>query len=785
MIKVYERSDLKNAIDRISYLLSCEEQREINGLHSLTFTMKVDNQSVKYFNEDDNTKYLFKIDGRFYYFISKDLDTDTQQIKVICRSVITLMDKLIFIPIYPIQVNQTAEKVMRYVLDTFQNIEEEGIHFEFKLFTSEELRSKGMKWVSEPFDILNGFDYVTGYDMIGNVMKLAGRGELYFENFKFAIVERIGEDKDITWDKDNNINSLKINKNYDEIMNIILVEGKEGMPLDIKQFPNSIITDTESIQKYGVRKGRLFFNDIDNKDDLKRRAMWEIDEANPERVSVPKETVSCDAYNIENVNLGDSVRIKSRYDKIDAIKRITTHTINWLERAEDKFILGDKALTELQLLAKLEASRQTLSNITDTNGEVDTTLINLITSAIEGRNRCNNSKFSIFDKYAAPLYWKTQNGFVTEQDSRFGGYCLSLVDNGIAISDTLNISNWEEESDMTLIQVWHKGSFEIYVEGQNENGEYDELNPVIIPHSTKYSSSKLGRSQFSSMGWSTTPGYLVVDNQDIPDNGNFRIIIQGVTQESVKIGGVYIGPGNLSQIKLYSDGPHSDRFEEDKQQSDVLFNREKNKEDIEILSQEEKDISNIQLEASSYTQLNMELLTVLEGEDEILNVNLNVYDNEDLKYSYPVKILGAGQNTFSLGRILETLEEGAHILNFRIKNLGTNLIKVLKEQSVFSLHGKFVEMAEVPPIPVINESDYLIFRKLWTAEDYLNTFKNDLINIFDMNEELRFSFSASYDTDETEEFVTISVSDEYIEEFKNIVELFNINDDIKIEFNVD
>ena len=123
MIKVYERSDLKNAIDRISYLLSCEEQREINGLHSLTFTMKVDNQSVKYFNEDDNTKYLFKIDGRFYYFISKDLDTDTQQIKVICRSVITLMDKLIFIPIYPIQVNQTAEKVMKYVVESFQNIE--------------------------------------------------------------------------------------------------------------------------------------------------------------------------------------------------------------------------------------------------------------------------------------------------------------------------------------------------------------------------------------------------------------------------------------------------------------------------------------------------------------------------------------------------------------------------------------------------------------------------------------------------------------------------------------
>ena len=53
-----------------------------------------------------------------------------------------------------------------------------------------------------------------------------------------------------------------------------------------------------------------------------------------------------------------------------------------------------------------------------------------------------------------------------------------------------------------------------------------------------------------------------------------------------------------------------------------------------------------------------------------------------------------------------------------------------------------------------------------------------------MNEELRFSFSAVYGIDETEEFVTISVSDEYIEEFKNIVELFNMNEDVYMTFSI-
>ena len=561
-------------------------------------------------------------------------------------------------------------------------------------------------------------------------------------------------------------------------MNIILIEGKDGMPLDIKEFPNSIIADSESIKKYGIRRGYISYSDIDVKDDLKRRALWEIDELNPDRVSIPKITITCDAYNIKGVGLGDGVRILSRYDGIDEIKRIVTYDINWVERAQDSYTLGDKALTQLQLLAKLEASRQTINNITDTNGEVDTSLINLIVSAVEGRNRCRNSKFSIFDKMSYPSYWITQNCFVTMEDARFGTYCMSMVDRGIAISDVLNFSNWEQESDLTLIQVWHKGSFEITIIGTDANGNYDDKNPIIIPHSTKYSSSKIGRSQFSSMGWTTTPAYLVIDNLDIPENGNFRVMLQGVTTESVKIGGVYIGPGNLSQIKLYSDGPNSDRFEE-LGATDVLFNRAKNEEDIEIANEEEKDINNIQLEASSLTQLNMELLTIVEGIDETLNFNLNIYDNEKLKYSFPVKILGAGQNTFSLGRILETVEEGAHILNFRIKNLGTNILKVIKEQSIFSLHGKFVDMEEVPPIPVINVSDYLIFRNIWINNDYNNEFSN-LVNLFNMEDEVRIRFNRILNNTFDEAFLTISISSDYDNEFNDLVKLFNANDNVNL-----
>ena len=738
MLKVYEQTDLKNKIDEIEYdLLTCEEHQEINGLFSLTFTLPTYSEYKKYFNEDDSTKYLFEIDKRLYYFISKDLDTDTQQINITCRSVITLMDKFIFIPIYPIQVAQTAKSVMQFTLDNYQDLEDENNIFEFKLFTDEELTERGMKWMGEKFDILNGFDYATGYQMIGNCINLAGRGELYFENFKFAIVERIGKDTGKIWNKEDNMTSLKISKNYDSLMNVILVEGRDGMPLDIKEFPNSIISDSESIMKYGVRRGYISFSDIDVKDDLKRRALWEIDELNPDRVSIPKITISCDAYNAGDIKLGDSVRILSEYDEIDDVKRITSYDINWIERALDKYSLGDKPLTELQLLAKLEASRQTLNNITDSNGEVDTSLVNLIVSAIEGRNRCKNSKFAIFDKMSLPQYWTANNGYVASDDARFGTYSLSLVDNGYVISDVMNCRNWEEESDMTLIQVWHKGSFEIVIIGTDDTGNYDDLNPIVIAHSTKYSSKKVGRSQFSSTGWSTTPGYLVIDNLDIPENGNFRLMIQGTTVEDVRIGGVYVGPGNLSQIKLYSDGPNSDRFDE-LGVADVLFTREKNSAETVINSQIEEVLTNIQLEASSNTQLNMELLTILSCDDEQINCNLRIYDNAELKYDYPFKVIGGGQNTLCASRIMDGIEAGAHVFEFKLLNNGTNPITVKTDDCVFSMQGKFVEMEEVPPIPVINVFDYVLFSQITAEKEILNLQEN--IGVFNMDDEVRIEF---------------------------------------------
>lgn len=738
MLKVYERTDLKNKIDEIEYdLLTCEEHQEINGLFSLTFTLPTYSEYKKYFNEDDSTKYLFEIDKRLYYFISKDLDTDTQQINITCRSVITLMDKFIFIPIYPIQVAQTAKSVMQFTLENYQDLEDENNIFEFKLFTDEELTERGMKWMNEKFDILNGFDYATGYQMIGNCINLAGRGELYFENFKFAIVERIGKDTGKIWNKEDNMTSLKISKNYDSLMNVILVEGRDGMPLDIKEFPNSIISDSESIMKYGVRRGYISFSDIDVKDDLKRRALWEIDELNPDRVSIPKITISCDAYNAGDIKLGDSVRILSEYDEIDDVKRITSYDINWIERALDKYSLGDKPLTELQLLAKLEASRQTLNNITDSNGEVDTSLINLIVSAIEGRNRCKNSKFAIFDKMSLPQYWTANNGYVASDDARFGTYSLSLVDNGYVISDVMNCKNWEEESDMTLIQVWHKGSFEIVIIGTDDEGNYDDLNPIVIAHSTKYSSKKVGRSQFSSTGWSTTPGYLVIDNLDIPENGNFRLMIQGTTVEDVRIGGVYVGPGNLSQIKLYSDGPNSDRFDE-LGIADVLFTREKNKSQVVIDSKTEKILTNIQLEASSNTQLNMELLTILSSDDEQINCTVRILDNFEVKYEFPFKVIGGGKNTICASRIMDSIEAGAHVFEFAIVNEGTNPITINTDDCVFSMQGKFVDMEEVPPVPVINIFDYILFELITAEEEIIKTQNN--ISMFEANDELRIEF---------------------------------------------
>lgn len=735
MIKIFNNKNLKTKVAEIdaSELLSCVLHEEINGLYSLTFSIPLNSIYKSYLDDENNTEYLFQVKNEFYYFINKNIDTDTQQIEIVCRHVITLLDKLIYIPIYPIQVNQSAADVLTYILNNFQN--EENI-FKYKTFTNEELAERGLSWCPARFDIINGFDYTTAYEMISNIISLAGRGELYFENFKFAVVEKIGKDSGEVWDKEKNIKTLNIQKNYDELMNVILIEGKDGMPLNIKEFPNSVISDSESIQKYGVRRGHISYNDINDKDELKRRAMWEIDALNPDRVSVPKITINCEAYDVKNVKLGDTVKICSKYDEINEEKRVISCEYNLLENAESRFILGDKALSELQLLAKLEATRQTVQNITDTNGDVDTSLINTIVAAIEGRNRCRNSCFALFDGLGIPEYWQCQNGFINGFDSRFGSYSLQLVDNGIAISDFIDAKTYEESAS-SLIQVWHKGNFDIVVVATDETGNYDIENPTLIPFVSKFSSGKVARVNFSSKNWSQTAAAVVIDNEDLTDTKCFKIILQA-TSENCLIGGVYAGPGNLAQLKLYTDGPYSSKIDTIGK-SDVFFNNNKNAEEKELATGMEEPVGEIQMTASTDAQLNLELLAILETIDEKIDCNLRLYDNEELKYDFPMKALGGGKNTLSCSRVLDRIAAGAHILVFKILNNGVNNLKILKNSAVLSLKGKFVEMAEVPPIPVIDVFDYIKFSELDITGN-MNNFKNQ-VGLFDMSDEVRFEFN--------------------------------------------
>ena len=716
-LEVYERNENSTLVKTgiILDTIDLVEHREINGLWSLDFSIPSSSNNAMYLtSSNDKTKFLFKIDGRYYYPIEVLSDTDAQIIRATCRHVITLLDKYIFINIFPIKVNTNCKEIMEMTLDLREE-NPDFPDFEFSLFTAEELTERGMQWVSQAFDVLNGFDYVTGYDMIGNCLKLAGRGELYFENFKFAIVERIGdgEVKD-SWNKEDKLSTFTLTRNYDELMNVILVEGKDGMPLDLETYPNSVIVDSQSVREYGVRRGRLYFSDVDNKDELARRALWEIDSLNPDRVSKHKETLNIAVTGVDvDLNVGDSIRVIDYYidDTIPQyiIKRITSMEINWNDRGQDVYVLGDAALTELQLLAKLEATRQTVNNITTANGDVDTSLINLIVSAIDGRNRCKNSKFSLFDRMGLPKYWDTTNAAVTDLDSRFGTFSLEIVERGRAYSPVLNVHDWEDESTMTLIEIWHKGAFELMVEATDNDGNRYEEEPVIILHQSKYEAEKKGSTPFNSLFWTSTPAYVIVYNQDIPENGNFRVLIQSVNNEPLYIGGMFVGPGNLSQIKLYSDGPHSDRFDEEGADM-ISFTRKKNDEDaVEIATETEEYISDIQLSGSNFTQLDMQVCIIAETEDEYIDCEVRIYDNNDLLYTYPYKTFGEGKNTISLARVMDKLEAGEHIFELRVYNNGTNDLVIDTNDGVFSMIGKFVNMEEVPPIPVINEYDYIRF----------------------------------------------------------------------------
>ena len=516
---------------------------EINGLYSLEFDIPINSRNSKYINGMD---YWIDADGQWYFVIGISQDKSSHLTHVICRHVIALSTINNKIEIFPIMVGVNAKEILQKALELInQNF--------FTLLTDEEL-PEGMEWVDDLTDVVDGWDLVSLYDVIGNLLQLLGYGELYFKNNKFAIVKRIGKDKNVLFTPSKNIENIKIDINSNEIMNEILVLGENEMPLDVEVYPGSIIKSEESIKKYGVRKGTLKINTQD-KTELANKALWEISSLNPSRVDMPRISIDVSAVDVgDTLSIGDGIRIKDKELNLDEIKRVVAVDIWPNEPKNNKYTIGDRALTLEELLSKLEMTRETLSKNINTSGEITPEGISQLSPYLQNsKNFVFNSSFEIYEN-EIPIYWDCFNGSKISKDSQnYDSTSLLIPAGGYVIQSenaAIPISYYESESNSTMVFMSHKwGACKVSIIDADGNP---------VPHLTKYDTEKVDETTFPYDIYYRNFLVLTFLHEDIKSNEKkYRIKIENVDDKDCYIDGVMSTPNKNGIIPLYRDGAYS------------------------------------------------------------------------------------------------------------------------------------------------------------------------------------------------------------------------------------
>lgn len=194
----------------------------------------------------------------------------------------------------------------------------------FMLLKDNEIQVRGMSRIDTDIDF-ESMDKTNLFDVIMAVIEKAGMGELYVDNYDFAVVDRLGEDKDVVIAPGVNLSEYTIERDASETVRRLYPYGKDNMeitnvrdaedgeglnPERLPYIESPLIgTDSEDATIVGCSffDGYVDYSDCEDPVSLYNRARWEFDEDNPDRIDKASVNVSGKVVHCRDVQLGDRV----------------------------------------------------------------------------------------------------------------------------------------------------------------------------------------------------------------------------------------------------------------------------------------------------------------------------------------------------------------------------------------------------------------------------------------------------------------------------------------------
>lgn len=308
MLKLFEHDATSFASGQSAILekaVNVKLTHEINGDYSLSFDYPIDEKS-----DLIKENMIAVCEGQAYRIMKVSREYDGRNILTAdCLHIYNADAPRTHLQNVPDMIGKTPLDVLKKAFSSSP----------FTLFTDKELAALGMKRVDYDDFKIDFFseDKTNPSDVMQLIIKSCGKGEIYFDNYKVALVEKIGADNGARLRLGKNVKSLTIERDSTDLITRLYPYGKDDAHIGSVNGGKQYI-DSDNIEVYGIREGYADYSDYSTPSKILTRARWEFDSDNEERIDVPEINISGEIIDLaklaeygdfDKLALGDTVSV--------------------------------------------------------------------------------------------------------------------------------------------------------------------------------------------------------------------------------------------------------------------------------------------------------------------------------------------------------------------------------------------------------------------------------------------------------------------------------------------
>lgn len=562
MLKLHEYNETDFTGGCLAYLgkaVNVAVTENLQQAHTLSFEYPMNDDKADMIQENR----IVSVEGQAYRL--KDVTRDysgTRILKAKAERIFFIDARFHHIPTIG---NDTNPSKSTIGVDPYKVIElaVEGTRFE--LIPDSELAEMGMTRIGADGVLIDFLptDKINTYDVITSVIDAVGYGELYVDNYRIAVVERIGKDNGVRLSLKKNLQKLSVERQISELTTRLYPYGADDLTISSVNGGVPYIQSDEAVEKYGIVDGYKDYTDYTDPEKLMAHAKWDLmGDDNDFRLDTPQLTITGDVIDLsklaeygdfEKITLGDTVHVYE--DKTVHHKRIINITYYPYSAKQPTVTIGVPSNTN-RFYAAWQKSKlfKVVKKNRGTNNKIKTTYFTGTVNSTQNPVKSENNQLLLDGDL---LYIEDNNKIRRIEIGNVGGeFVFNLYDpnkkqvihfdengNGI-FSGTIRGGKIESDTninvnkDASIGQYLKVGYISSYVDDEGiTHYEWQDESGIMLSGSTSISTSNKGSNLFlaADAAIELNATKVMIKKERVLTEADLRVINDKITELEIKI----------------------------------------------------------------------------------------------------------------------------------------------------------------------------------------------------------------------------------------------------------